>query len=145
MCPTRCSTGISTGNGTLEYIWQNDAGNTIDTNATVEVSNSGVYNLIITDISNNCTAQTNIEVAQDTNLPMPITSVDGIINCINQSVWLDGSQSTGSGTLEYIWQDDAFGDARHARLSTRFRGGQCSFAHFQAQGLILPFLNSNNS
>jgi gliding motility-associated-like protein len=97
----------SSGNGTLEYLWLDDSGNTISTNASVEVGVLGIYTLVITDLSNNCTTQTDIEVALDIETPNPIATTNGILNCTNQNVWLDGSSSTGNGTLEYLWLDDA--------------------------------------
>ena len=94
----------STGSGTLSYDWQ-FGGNSISMNEAISVSEPGTYTLIITDIDNGCTDETQVEVFQDIEEPIAISTSSGMITCTLPNVTLDGGGSSGNGTLAYDWQD----------------------------------------
>ncbi len=94
----------SSGNGPIEYDWQ-FGGNSISINEDIIVSEPGIYTLIITDIANGCTDETHVEVLQDIQEPTAIVATSGLITCTSTTVTLDGTGSSGSGTLNYDWQD----------------------------------------
>lgn len=94
----------STGNGTLAYDWQ-FGGNSISDSVDIDVSDPGIYTLIVTDIDNGCTDQMDVEVFQDIEAPSAVADVSGLITCTSTTVTLDGGGSSGSGTINYNWLD----------------------------------------
>lgn len=97
----------SSGGANLNYQWFNPANAPIGTNSTVSVATMGTYTLIVTNQDNGCTAQTTVDVNQDINLPLPDAQVSGMLTCTDLQATLDGSNSTGIGTLQYQWFDGA--------------------------------------
>ena len=95
----------STGDGTLTYQWFNSNLDLIGTDVTTIVNSAGTYSLVVTDQGNGCTASINVEVEADGDLPSPEVEVTGVVNCYNQPVTLDASNSSSSGTLEFEWFD----------------------------------------
>ncbi len=96
----------SSGSGTLEYEWQDENGNIIDVTESIDVAAAGSYTLIVTDISNGCTASATETLAENSEVPTADVQVSGDLDCINTMATLDGSGSTGNGTLSYEWQDE---------------------------------------
>lgn len=95
----------SSGNGTLNYSWLNTGGTEIGTTQMLDVDTPGLYTLIITDESNGCTAELEVEVEQDETLPEAQANPSGILTCIEGTITLDGSTSSGNGTINYEWLD----------------------------------------
>lgn len=96
----------STAAGTINYAWSDEAGDPLGTASEIEVTTSGTYTLVITDMDNGCTAQITAEVDQNIMEPIPDAVADGLVDCITITVLLDGSGSTG-GELTYQWLDGA--------------------------------------
>lgn len=65
----------------------------------VEVSNIGVYTLVVT-AANGCTATATAEVVPDENIPQ-VSAVGGVLNCEVKTVQLQGSSATPGATL--VW------------------------------------------
>lgn len=97
---------LSSANGLITYQWLDESNTELGTAVTNEVSQPGVYTLIITDQNNGCTASTQIEVEQDINDPVSISTVDDILNCSISTVNLEGTASTGAHPLSYQWLDE---------------------------------------
>ncbi len=95
----------SSANGTIAYEWQDNGGNTIGGAATVDVSASGTYTLIITDTDNGCTASTTADIEQNADLPVPVATASNLLTCDFPESTLDASTSSGAGNLGYEWQD----------------------------------------
>ncbi len=95
----------STGIGTISYEWFDVDGNSIGTEVTVEVSTTDTYTLVITDDGNGCTAETTFNPTEDVAEPTPVATVDETLTCIIMEVPLDGSTSSGVGTISYEWFD----------------------------------------
>lgn len=91
--------------GTVLFEWT-DANNTIvSTTDIFSVANAGDYNLFITDSENGCTATQTITVEQDESVPMAFVQTPEILNCINEQIILDGSESSSGGVYTYSWTD----------------------------------------
>jgi large repetitive protein len=113
----------STGNGTISYEWFDDNNTSLGGTANIDVSQSGTYTLVITDSQNGCTAETTVDVNQNTNIPTPDAQVSNILTCVDLNSTLDGSNSTGSGTLAYEWFDAGGGSIGSvAQLDTDLPG-----------------------
>ena len=111
--PINCELDITTldgsdssGPGDINYEWFDPSGNSLGTTVTIDVMIPGTYVLVVTDPLSGCWSQTDVEVVEDMVLPIPIGTVSGILTCSIDEVTLDGSASTGNGTLEYEWQDN---------------------------------------
>ncbi len=99
-------TGInSSGSGVLSFEWQNPSGDSIANSENITVSESGIYTLIITDDGNGCTSTSQVEVSTNGDIPIPDIVVNGILDCGEQAVLLDGSGSVGTGGLGFEWLD----------------------------------------
>ncbi|MEM8909753.1 MAG: hypothetical protein AAGD05_18030, partial [Bacteroidota bacterium] len=99
------SASNSSGTGSLAYQWLDPAGNPLSTDENIAVNDIGTYTLVVTDQSNNCSAETTVEVAQNIIAPQPAAQVSGQLTCEQIEVNLDGSTSTGIGTISYQWLD----------------------------------------
>ncbi|MFK7776300.1 MAG: gliding motility-associated C-terminal domain-containing protein [Saprospiraceae bacterium] len=95
----------STSSATINYQWINSAGIPMGNDPLLDASVADTFYLIVTDTQNGCADTSSTIVAQDANLPTPIITNDGILTCINEEVNLDGSTSTGIGTLDFEWTD----------------------------------------
>ena len=95
------SSGSSTG-GNIIYSWF-FFGNAVGNGSVLTVSSPGTYILVVIDVFNGCETSTTIDVPEDTNTPNAIIQSNGIIDCWNTSVTLDGSGSSTGGNLIYIW------------------------------------------
>ena len=68
----------------------------------------GIYQLNITNITNNCSHSAVVEVHQQIAFPNAVAISDGILNCSNAPVTLDASNSSSNGgaPLVYEWRDE---------------------------------------
>ncbi len=105
MTPVSLDGNASTGNGTLEYEWQDPDDIVIGATADLDVTVAGIYTLVITDMSNGCTAETTVEVLESIDPPTPDATVNDMLSCSGDPVTLDGSGSSGNGTIDYNWTD----------------------------------------
>ncbi len=65
----------STGLGTLSYLWNDGS-----SNSTLEVTNSGIYTLTVTD-GNGCTDETSVMIEEYTDLPTATVTYDDSPYC----------------------------------------------------------------
>jgi gliding motility-associated-like protein len=95
----------STGNS-LSYAWANTDGNPItnSSTATPAVSQSGNYDLLLTDNGNGCTATASIFVEEDTDTPLVAITSPITVDCNNPSIQLQGNIGSNVGnTPMYSW------------------------------------------
>lgn len=95
----------SMGNA-LSYLWSNLEGNTIANGATATpmVSQSGNYDLLLTDNSNGCTAMATVFVEEYTDVPLVAISPPIAVDCNNPSIQLQGNIASNSGDAPvYSW------------------------------------------
>ncbi len=97
----------STGNN-LSFEWFNSSQVLVGNQVIIQVSEAGIYDLIVTNDVSGCTAQSSVEVIPDDNLPTAIATADAILTCENIEVIIDGSSSTSiSGNIGFEWLDDS--------------------------------------
>jgi len=84
------------------YEWLTASGTLVGEEAMITVSAPGTYTLMVT-ANNGCTASTEIEVAQSTDLPVADAGEGGTITCDVSSVTLDASGSADN--VSYSWTD----------------------------------------
>ncbi len=97
----------STGNN-LSFEWFNSSQVLVGNQAIIQVSEAGIYDLIVTNDVSGCTAQSSVEVIPDDNLPTAIATAEDILTCENIEVTIDGSASTSiSGNIGFEWLDDS--------------------------------------
>ncbi len=99
----------SSGQGTLSFEWSDESGGDLGGNTNLNIDAPGTYTLVVTDAANGCTATTDISVTQDIEAPIPEASPEGILDCDDLSVVIDGSASTGNGSLSYAWTNSGGG------------------------------------
>ncbi len=111
-----CTALTSTLNGSnsstganFTYAWVDvNTGDTISNAITHEVSVASTYELIVTNTANGCDATSaQLVIDQSSDFPVAVAEIQNNFNldCNNPEVTLDGSASTGTGTLTYQWFD----------------------------------------
>ena len=93
---------------TSSFEWFNASGSSISDQATIQVSESGTFTLVVTNTQSQCTDQSTVEVVPDDNLPTALASPEGELNCTETQIIIDGSGSTSaSGNISFEWLDEA--------------------------------------
>lgn len=94
----------STGNN-FTYQWGSAAGNVQTGGNTLSptVSQAAVYTLTVTNITNGCTAISDVTVSVDTNVPKADAGVKKVIDCNVAQVNLDATKSDNGASYSYIW------------------------------------------
>ena len=95
---------ISSFSTDLSYEWTL-GGTIIDTLSTLLTSNDGDFTVIVTDNQNGCSSQMNVTVLNTTQDPTIVTTLsnNGVLNCINTGIILDGTGSTTGSNFNYTW------------------------------------------
>ena len=98
-------TGSSTGSA-IVYLWTG-AGITAanESSPNPSVSEGGIYNLLVYDTLNGCSASDEVEVLLDGDLPTADAGPNQTIDCMNDMVALDGSNSSSGAGIVYQWFD----------------------------------------
>ncbi len=100
--------GSSSSGNNLSFEWFNSSQVLVGSQAIIQVSEAGIYDLIVTNMESGCTAQSSVEVIPDDNLPTAIATAEDILTCENIEVTIDGSASTSiSGNIGFEWLDDS--------------------------------------
>ena len=85
--------------GTPSYVW-----NTGATTATIEVTASGEYSVIVTGSDNGCSATRSVTVIENTTKPVITISSETLeLTCSVSSITLDASGTPVQGTASYLW------------------------------------------
>ena len=88
----------------ISYEWFDDQNNSIGNTPVVDdISQVGVYTVIITDINNGCTSSDFIEVIDNTDYPLAEAGNPTLINCFDPEITLDGSASQSGTDINYLW------------------------------------------
>lgn len=90
-----------------QYEWQDENGNSIGADSLVSVSNSGLYTLLVTDTDNGCTTSDMVAVGTDFMPPFSDAGSDQVLDCLSNSVTLDGSNSQQGANISYSWLDSS--------------------------------------
>jgi len=101
---------ILNGNGSSEgtefsYSWTTTNGTFIsgENTLTPEINAPGSYELIIENTNNGCVTTALIEVSQDNELPLAEAIVPDVLNCINNTITINGENSTIGENITYTW------------------------------------------
>ncbi len=89
------------------YEWFDEVGNTLQNEQSIEVTDGGQYQVVVTDIVNGCTANRSIIVEEDVNLPQVDAGADGTLTCAITEIQLDGSNSSQGANYTYNWLNSA--------------------------------------
>ncbi|MCB0640419.1 MAG: gliding motility-associated C-terminal domain-containing protein, partial [Phaeodactylibacter sp.] len=90
---------------TISYQWTTIDGNIVsgETGLNAIVNAAGTYTLAVTDGANGCTAFSEVLVDTDAGLPTADAGPDTSLTCLQTSLQLDGSASSGIGGISYAW------------------------------------------
>ncbi len=97
----------STGIGTLAYQWLDSNNNVISDQISFDINTPGDFILIVSDLDNGCSAEELIAVDQNIIAPVADATTSGPLTCVQNTSTLDGSGSSGNGTITYEWFDDS--------------------------------------
>ena len=75
------------------YEWQDEDGNPVGMASSVEVSNTGQYQLLVTNTDNGCTSSDFVNVGEDFTAPLADAGPNQVLDCISNSVTLDAENS----------------------------------------------------
>lgn len=104
---TLSATGSNTGPG-FSLEWGGPGINTANQNLVEPVVTvPGTYTVTVTNTTNGCTNTDEVVVGQDQNLPAANAGIDQTLTCAVAEVTLDGTGSSGNGTLEFLWAGPA--------------------------------------
>jgi len=97
--------GASSSGPSIEYLWSTADGNimTDPTLAMITVDAAGVYDLLVSDVSNGCNTPGSVVVTQDIDTPVPMVDVSGILTCEVQKVTISSTIVGGNGNYDYSW------------------------------------------
>ncbi len=92
----------------MTYSWTTSDGSiqSNDIDQKIEVNEPGTYVLHLIDLVNKCEAMDSVTVLQDTISPMANAGSDGIINCFNPDLVINGTGSVGN-EFSYEWTTDS--------------------------------------
>jgi gliding motility-associated-like protein len=93
------------GMGNWTFSWTDDQGNPISNQAQDSVNLPGVYQLLVTDPANGCTAVDAVTISEDLLSPLISAGMDQEINCFLPTTTLQGSGPTGND-YTYTWTDE---------------------------------------
>ena len=90
----------------FQYEWSTTNGNIVSGNTSLNpvINAPGVYLLTVTNLSNGCTKQTQTTVNQDIQQPSADAGSAFVMDCFEELNYLDGSASTGTGPVSYLWE-----------------------------------------
>ena len=99
----------NSSNGLIySYLWSTNNGNINfgETTLNPQVSEGGVYDLVVTNDENGCTAIDFIEVLQDTILPISEAGLGMTLTCVDTVLTLSGNGSSVGSEFNYEWTTD---------------------------------------
>ncbi len=101
----------STGAPNLAFQWAHLNDGFIDTanEPTYTAQSAGTYTLLVSNLDNGCTAADTVTVNQNTVKPTVAISPPDTLTCTRPSITIDGSGSSQSSSLQFLWQSDSGG------------------------------------
>ncbi len=95
--------GSSSGNG-VSYQWYLNGNAIPNANSTsLQVSNAGTYLLEVVNSANGCASEAQVAVSQDTEQPQATASVNGLLDCLQDSVALIGNIQGNPIDFSFQW------------------------------------------
>jgi len=100
------ATGSSSG-PEFRYEWRDPNGQLLpETGISIQVSVAGDYTFTVINITTGCDREAIETVVQNLTLPNAIAEAEGLLDCENQEVMLDGSNSSSGPRYTYTWSTD---------------------------------------
>ncbi|NRA51393.1 MAG: gliding motility-associated C-terminal domain-containing protein [Phaeodactylibacter sp.] len=98
---------ISSSNINFDIQWGTNGGNFLSGQTTLQpiVDAPGVYELVVTDLANDCSVNANIAVVIDTLSPTISLSPAGVLNCQDTLLTLNGTTPSASATWSWSTPD----------------------------------------
>ncbi|MBL7797711.1 MAG: choice-of-anchor L domain-containing protein, partial [Saprospiraceae bacterium] len=98
-------TGSGSTGPEFAYMWSTANGSIAGGANTLSpvVDAPGLYNLLVTNTTNGCTAVSAVAVAKDANVPVATAAVPGPLTCAVTQIQLNGTGTTTGPTLQYTW------------------------------------------
>jgi gliding motility-associated-like protein len=91
-------------NPNITYEWFDEQNNSIGNTSVInDISQVGIYTVIITDTNNGCTSSEFIEVIDNTEYPQAEAGIPTLINCFQPEITLDGGGSQSGPDINYSW------------------------------------------
>ncbi|MEZ4955057.1 MAG: hypothetical protein R2825_15935 [Saprospiraceae bacterium] len=97
-------TGSSTGPD-ITYLWTTADGEILNGETTLEpeIGSGGTYVLTVTNNTTGCTSQDDVIIPQNNDLPTATAAVGDELNCLNNSLTIDGTGSSFGANYTVIW------------------------------------------
>jgi|GEM_PF-374829 len=96
--------GNSSTGANFEYLWTGpDINAANEALATLSIGQAGAYALIVTDVSNGCTAGNDVLVTEDLVYPVASAGADTLITCMNPVITLNGAASSSGAGIQILW------------------------------------------
>jgi len=96
--------GNSSTGANFEYLWTGpDINAANEALATLSIGQAGAYALIVTDVSNGCTAGNDVLVTEDLVYPVASAGADTLITCTNPVITLNGAASSSGAGIQILW------------------------------------------
>jgi gliding motility-associated-like protein len=110
--PTVALSGSGSTGSQFTYLWTTPNGNIASGSNTLSpvTDAPGVYNLLITNVNNGCTATDVVQVDKDANVPLALALVTGELNCVVDELQLNGNNSSQASSIVYSWTTAAGGN-----------------------------------
>ncbi len=95
----------SSAGANYTYTWSTTGGNIVSGNTTSSptVNQIGTYNLNVTNSINGCTSTDQMNVTNNTILPIASAGADEVITCAITSTTINGSGSSSGANITYNW------------------------------------------
>ena len=104
--PTLTLSGAGTSQGPgITFTWSTQDGNFTCCVNTLnpQIDQAGTYTITVVNANNGCTNEASVTITGDTEPPIAVANVDGIITCIEPEISLDGVGSSEGGNFTYQW------------------------------------------
>ncbi|GAB4498420.1 MAG: hypothetical protein OHK0019_33680 [Saprospiraceae bacterium] len=129
--------GSSSSGPNFTYLWTGPGITPAnETLAQPTVSTAGIYQIIVTNTVNGCTASNDVVVNTDAVYPIASAGTDGLITCAQPGVVLDGSASSSGAGFQVVWAGPGISSANQ---------NQASPTVTQPGTYILTITNTGNS
>ncbi|MCB9285014.1 MAG: choice-of-anchor L domain-containing protein [Lewinellaceae bacterium] len=93
------------GGAPMDFLWTTADGNILSGGDTPNpmVDQGGTYLLTLTNVQNGCPNDASVEIVEDLAYPVADAGPQGLLNCYNPQIQLDGSASSSGSEFAYLW------------------------------------------
>ena len=90
----------------IQYVWEDELGMFISDEAQPMVITSGMYFLTVINSGNGCSSTAEVSINLDTLAPLVDAGPDLLLNCLQPTGSIDGSNSSAGPEITYQWVDE---------------------------------------